>query len=234
MNSRIITIDIETLPAPATASQTHDAIVSAPSQDSGLSGDEGRLLCIGFCDEDAAGTRKATRGVLGWDHAAANLHLDERRTLADFWELMRSFRPCVDRIVGHNIFNFDLLFIYKRSIICGVRPSVELSFRRYANQPIYDTMCEWERWNMRHKVSLDRLARLLGLPSPKTDDVDGSRVAELCLAGEHRAIREYCMRDVEATRQVFRRMTFMSDPPSCTPSLRRTNRLRTSHVALAS
>ena len=64
-----------------------------------------------------------------------------------------SFRPCVDRIVGHNIYNFDLPFIYKRSVVRGVRPSIELNFARYRNQPIYDTMCEWEKWNLRHVAS---------------------------------------------------------------------------------
>ena len=37
----------------------------------------------------------------------------------------------------------------------------------HRNQPIYDTMMEWERWSFGHKVSLDWLARVLNLPPSK-------------------------------------------------------------------
>jgi len=58
---------------------------------------------------------------------------------------MKTFRPNVDRVVGHNIYDFDLKFILKRSIIHGVRPTVDRSFARYRKRPIFDTMYEWER-----------------------------------------------------------------------------------------
>ncbi|HST52693.1 MAG TPA: ribonuclease H-like domain-containing protein [Pyrinomonadaceae bacterium] len=132
--------------------------------------------------------------------------------LRGFWEMMRTFRPCVDRVVGHNVYNFDLPFTYKRSVVCGVRPSVELNFTRYRNQPIYDTMCEWEKWNLRHAISLYRLARVLGLESPKTSECDGSRIAELFARGEHETIRDYCLRDVITTRRIYRRLTFADAP----------------------
>lgn len=128
--------------------------------------------------------------------------------------MMRGLRTGVDRILGHNICNFDLRFIYKRSVVCGVRPSVELSFARYRNQPIYDTMCEWEKWHLRDCVSLDRLARTLGLESPKSDECNGARIAELFTGGLHRLIRDYCMKDVETTRRIYRRMTFTDFPNS--------------------
>src|SRR5947209_14941843 len=241
IRQRVITIDCETLPA-HTASHTVEAIAagsvsslltsspSAPTKDdasanalpdarddqrSALSGDTGRLLCIGFVDE--GGERQPLKGVFGWSRERARFTDDEAEILRDFWEMMRTFRPCVDRIVGHNIYNFDLPFIYKRSIVCGVRPSIELNFARYRNQPIYDTMCEWEKWNLRHAISLDRLARLLGLESPKTDECDGSRIAELFARGEHKTIRDYCLKDVITTRRIYRRMTF-SDAPAPRPT----------------
>jgi len=58
---------------------------------------------------------------------------------------MKTFRPNVDRVVGHNIYDFDLKFIPKRSIIHGVRSTVDRSFARYRNRPIFDMMYEWER-----------------------------------------------------------------------------------------
>jgi hypothetical protein len=128
--------------------------------------------------------------------------------LQEFWDRMRGFRPSVDRIVGHNIFDFDMKFILKRSIIHAVRPTVDLSFARYRNQPIFDTMWEWERWSYGSRTSLDRLAGALGLASSKANGVDGSTVYALFMKGHHRAIRDYCADDVALTRAIYRRMTF--------------------------
>src|SRR5437763_1660448 len=166
IRQRVITIDCETLPA-RTNAHTVGAVAagsvsslltsspSAPTKDdasanalpdardderSALSGDTGRLLCIGFADEGSG--RQPVKGVFGWSRERACFTDDEAEILRDFWEMMRTFRPCVDRIVGHNIYNFDLPFIYKRSVIRGVRPSIELNFARSRSHPIYDTLCE--------------------------------------------------------------------------------------------
>lgn len=236
IRSRIITIDCETLPEQTAEHTDEEAVARTNLSDitgqrimpatgdaatvtpsnlrdhhrSALNGDTGRLLCIGFIDE--GGGRQPVKGVLGWNRERGCFTDDEAEVLRDFWEMMRTFRPCVDRVVGHNIYNFDLPFIYKRSVVCGVRPSIELNFARYRNQPIYDTMCEWEKWNLRYTISLDRLARVLGIESPKTNECDGSRIAELFARGEHKTIRDYCLKDVITTRRIYRRMTFADVP----------------------
>lgn len=208
--SRVITIDIETLPALDLDSfgEKMTGLVRAKEVNAktALSGDTGRLLCIGFADD--RGSDGIHYGVLGWDTERARFTCDERKTLIDFWLMMRDFRPQRDRIVGHNIFDFDLKFIYKRSVVHGVPPAVELSFARYRSQPIFDTMCEWERWAFNGRISLDRLASVLSLQSSKTDDVNGSRVSELFETGRHREIYDYCLRDVQLTRAIYRRMVF--------------------------
>jgi 3'-5' exonuclease len=166
---RTLTIDIETLPALEMAGNGLLALQAEKTAEdhlkTALNGDFGQILCIGFIDEDPWG--RIESGVLGWDEQRETFINDERNTLTRFWELMRGFRRERDRIVGHNIFDFDLKFILKRSVIHGVRPSVELSFARYRNQPIYDTMMEWERWSFNSRISLDKLARVLNLPSSK-------------------------------------------------------------------
>jgi DNA polymerase elongation subunit (family B) len=208
--SRVVTIDIETLPAPEPDcfEEKPSGVVKAKEAHAktALSGDSGRLLCIGFADD--RGVDGVRCGVLGWDEESGRFTCDERQMLVDFWSMMRDFRPQTDRIVGHNIFDFDLKFIYKRSVVHGVRPAVELSFARYRSQPIFDTMCEWERWAFNGRISLDRLACLLSLPSSKAGGVDGSRVSEVFESGRHREIHDYCLRDVRLTRLIYRRMTF--------------------------
>jgi len=51
-----------------------------------------------------------------------------------------------------------LKFILKRSVVHGIRPTVDLSFARYRHQPIFDTMYDWEMWSYGSKVSLETLA----------------------------------------------------------------------------
>ncbi|MGA9997697.1 MAG: ribonuclease H-like domain-containing protein [Pyrinomonadaceae bacterium] len=210
---RTVTIDIETLPSLHPVESDGRGRRGGKDMDdharTALSGDFGRILCIGFADEDGLGG--ISRGCLGWDDKRKRFNGDERQILNGFWQMMRRFRPNVDRVIGHNLFDFDLKFIYKRSVVHGVKPSVELSFARYRNQPLFDTMCEWERWGYGSKISLDRLAHVLNLPSSKSDGVDGSQVCELYTAGEHEKIYDYCLRDVELTRLIYRRMTFVED-----------------------
>lgn len=157
-----------------------------------LSGDFGRIFCIGFAlDDDPVDV----------------INGDEKEILTKFWQVSAD----ADCFVGHNIFNFDLPFIYKRSIVNKIKPTskhINLSFARYRNNPIYDTMYEWEKWNPRATISLDKLAKVLGLPSSKDGGIDGSKVYDAYLAKKHDEIYRYCKRDVELTRKVYRRMCF--------------------------
>jgi DNA polymerase elongation subunit (family B) len=175
-----------------------------------LSGEMGRVLAVGVIVERDGEILQ--RGIIGRDRETRLFHLDEARTLRAFWRLLSDFNTERDLIIGHNIFDFDLSFLYKRSIIHRVRPPVRLSFARYRSSPINDTMCEWTQWSFKGRVSLDRLARALGLESSKEQGIDGSRVYDYFCAGCHEEIADYCMRDVELVRAIYRRMNFEECP----------------------
>lgn len=151
----------------------------------------GRICCIGIIKEGDNGIiqREVFSGT-------------EKEMLTNFWKAASD----VDRFIGHNIWGFDLPFIYKRSIINKVKTR-PLNFARYRNLPIYDTMMEWELWNMKSMQKLDTLAKVLGLPTSK-DEMDGSMVWPYFQQGKIEEICKYCMKDVELTRKVFYRMTF--------------------------
>jgi hypothetical protein len=209
MKNRTITIDIETLPAFSDKNQDllkKIGLSETELSKSALNGDFGRILCIGFMDEKYDGNINS--GVIGWDEKAGEFNKTEREILIEFWQMMSDFRPNYDRIVGHNIFDFDLRFILKRSRLHQVKPTVDFSFARYRNQPIYDTMYEWECWNFGTKISLDRLAQIFSLKSSKSNGINGSLISEYFQNGNHREIRDYCLEDVKLTREIFRRMTF--------------------------
>lgn len=153
-----------------------------------LSGEFGRIFCIGYALDD-----DPSNCISG----------DEKEILKEFWKIARD----ADLFIGHNIMDFDFKFIYKRSIILGIKPSRNLNFARYRSDPIFDTMKEWEKWS-NGCVSLHKLSLLFGLASPKEKGIDGSKVYDHFLEGKGEEIVEYCKRDVEATRAVYKKITF--------------------------
>jgi predicted PolB exonuclease-like 3'-5' exonuclease len=151
-------------------------------------GEFGRIFCICYAPDN--------------DEIVA-LSGDEKQILSDFWKVARE----ASLFIGHNVMDFDLRFIYKRSVVLGVKPSRELSFARYRSDPIFDTMREWEKWGAQG-VGLHKLCLALGISSPKEEGVDGSQIYDYYLAGRGDEIIEYCKRDVEAVRDVYNKITF--------------------------
>ena len=148
----------------------------------------GRVLCIAYAIDD-----EPTEVICNPD--------DEAETLRKFWDVARG----LNLFVGHNVMDFDFRFLYQRSIVLGVKP-IELNFARYRSAPIYDTMKEWSKWS-NNNVGLEHIALALGIPTPK-EGIDGSQVYDFYKAGKVNEICEYCKRDVETTRAVYKRMVF--------------------------
>jgi predicted PolB exonuclease-like 3'-5' exonuclease len=119
-------------------------------------------------------------------------------------------RPQVAKWIGHNLAGFDLPFLRKRCVIHGLRPPLQLldamHFRPW-NEAIADTMLMWDS-DRDKRISLDRLCKVLSIPSPKADGIDGSQVAALFAAGEYERLGEYCSADVVAARRCYRALTF--------------------------
>jgi predicted PolB exonuclease-like 3'-5' exonuclease len=69
-------------------------------------------------------------------------------------------------------------------------------------------MREWTKWNTQAYINLDTLAKALGFPSSKGGKVEGKNVAKAFEDGRIKEICEYCEKDVEVTRKIYRRMVF--------------------------
>jgi len=235
---RRIFLDVESVPPPAEwRSQIKSAVVRKLCRRSGLSsagGNEaeqgdtnmctdeqfrllalhaeyGRVLTIGVIVEQD--WQVVHCGLLGRERPSGRLHLDECRTLRAFWKLLQDFNVGRDLIIGHNVMDFDLPFLYKRSRINRIHPSVLLSFARYKSAPIYDTMREWAHWNPQAAhISLVELADVLKVGMTKTDGIDGGSVYDEFLAGNHDQVAEYCLQDVRMTRAIYYRMVFPEGP----------------------
>jgi predicted PolB exonuclease-like 3'-5' exonuclease len=77
-------------------------------------------------------------------------------------------------------------------------------------------MKEWVKWSNTN-VGLEHLALALGIPTPK-EGIDGSQVFDFYKAGKLDEIADYCKRDVETTRAVYKRMTFAESSATRPPA----------------
>lgn len=152
-------------------------------------------------------------GVAFDDETPISLHSqnwrnDERAIISEFYELInnrlteqRNVRPV---FIGHNLIDFDLRFMFQRSVVLGVKPSRHMPFNcKPWDDGVYDTM---QRWGARKGGSLDKITKALGLEGK--GDIDGSMVWDYVRDGRIADVAEYCKRDVELTRQLYKRMTF--------------------------
>ena len=129
----------------------------------------------------------------------------EQQALTEFLALMTAFDPDIDEIVGHNIIGFDLPFIFQRCLVNNIRLRPFVNLSEFNVRGVYDTMHRW--WlGAKNRVALDDIAWVLGIPSSKTEEVEGSRVFELYQAGRLAEIREYNLNDVRVTRKVYERL----------------------------
>lgn len=167
--------------------------VAKTSFDGGL----GKIICIGFARGDA--------------NAVTLIEEDECNLLAHFFsevEITPNEKNVLTAIAGHNV-TFDLRFLYQRSVVHGFRPP-PLLMKAMKAKPwdacIADTMLLWDN-NPQRKISLDKLCRILGIPTSK-GELNGSKIGQAYKDGQIDEIAAYCKSDVEVTRECLKRLTF--------------------------
>lgn len=169
----------------------------------GLDGSFGRVCVIGWAWGDDAAHSEYSEN-------------DERELLKHFAKCMNLRPPTTHyetTVIGHNVSAFDLRFLTQRFIVNGIKPPLVIQRAAQAKpweaEKVFDTMVQWA--GVGNRISLDKLCLALGIPSPK-GEMDGSMVAEYVADGRIGDVAAYCIRDVEAARAVYRRMTFQDAP----------------------
>ena len=64
-------------------------------------------------------------------------------------------------------------------------------------------LCNWNSYN---SISMDIACRSFNIPSPKVGDVKGNSVAIAYKEGNIENVKEYVMKDVEATHQLYEKL----------------------------
>ena len=139
---------------------------------------------------------------------------DERTLLENFACCLTSDIEHKDfvTVVGHNVASFDLRFLMHRYIVNGIRPHSVISraaqAKPWESDKVFDTMIQWA--GVGNRIKLDKLCKALNVPTPK-GELDGSKVWDYVNSGRIDEVAAYCKKDVEATRQVYKRMTFATE-----------------------
>jgi hypothetical protein len=161
---------------------------------SSFDGGSGQICCICVAIEDAY-----TEKFIGTE-----LEILEslNRYILSFAKASQTLKPY---FIGHNSIKFDLPFLHKRFVINQVKPSFDLIAHGRHGVNCFDTMIEWAGFG--NRISMDNLAKALGVKG-KTEGMDGSQVWPEFEKGNIDKIADYCVDDVECTREIYNRLTF--------------------------
>jgi len=122
--------------------------------------------------------------------------------LDDYYNPSTDPRPV---FIGHNVVGFDLRFLFQRSVMLGIKPPLFVPFQAKPwDQSVFDTMVAWA--GVGNRVSMDKLCKIFGIESK--GELDGSKVWDYVQAGKIEEVAEYCGKDVERTRAIYKRLTF--------------------------
>ncbi len=213
---RILFIDIETVPSAGaweklseaeqllwdkkTKFQRKDEISAQDfySERAGIMAEFGKIICItiGMLEKNDTLKIKSFAGH------------DEKKILQEFGEIFNSQRLRDVILCAHNGKEFDFPWIARRFLINGMMPPVP--FQTFGKKPWeiphIDTMELWKFGDYKSFVSLELLAHLFKVPTPK-DDIDGSMVSSIYyIEKDLQRIVDYCEKDVLTLANIFRRM----------------------------
>lgn len=209
---KILFLDIETVPLVYKYEDLHDSTRELwnkkwqynkevpPEQQyskSGIYAEFAKVVCIGLGFYNQKKFRVKTI-------ASA----DEKKMLEEFSILLKEhFNTDKHLLCAHNGKEFDFPFLCRRFLINNLPlpKALQLQGLKPWNVNHIDTMDLWKFGDVKNFSSLNLLAHVFGLPSPK-DDMDGSMVGKTFYEdNDLPKIEKYCMKDVITLARVYNR-----------------------------
>ena len=125
----------------------------------------------------------------------------EKEILQHFWNHLKNY----SHFITFNGRTFDCPFLMLRSAIHSIRPSKNLMPYRYATTPHVDLADQLSFYDaLKRKFSLHMWCNAFGIPSPKEEGMTGLQVKDFYKQGRHEDIARYCLRDIQATKKLFK------------------------------
>jgi predicted PolB exonuclease-like 3'-5' exonuclease len=133
---------------------------------------------------------------------------NEAELLTQFSELLNThFNSNTHVLCAHNGKEFDFPFLCRRYLINNIALPKLLQIQGLKPWEVkhIDTMDLWKFGDVKNYTSLNLLAHVLGLPSPK-DEMDGSMVGKTFYEEKNlEKIEKYCKKDVVTLARVYSR-----------------------------
>jgi len=146
----------------------------------------GRVVAIGVMTFDARGGSGPAFNTGGKFRIIG--HDDEAQTLREFWDATRGEMGRTSPLIGFNICNFDLPFLFRRSWKHGVPIPFGLRRGRYWSDQVVDLRDCWQLGDRQARGSLDSIARHLVVGAKNGD---GKAFAELWRT-DRKSAEAYC------------------------------------------
>lgn len=139
---------------------------------------------------------------------AVMMRCSERELLAMFWKFIEKESPM--HYITFNGRGFDMPYIMLRSALLGIRPTANLmagtrwDYKKY-HTDLLDALTYFmpTQNGATRRFNLDFYTKSFGIVSPKQEGIDGSKVEEFYKQGKYAEISEYCLRDLQATWELF-------------------------------
>lgn len=131
---------------------------------------------------------------------------DEKEILSSFLNLLAS-QPKQLSLCAHNGREFDFPYICRRLLINGlpIPAQMELSGKKPWEINHLDTLELWKFGDYKNYTSLNLLAAVFNIPTPK-DDIDGSMVGDIYWKNKDiKRIKTYCQKDVVTTARLLQK-----------------------------
>jgi hypothetical protein len=165
----------------------------------------GQIVCISYAIDNNAPVSLYTE-----DWATSEKHI-----IQCFYDAIKfNYDPSNQqrpRFIGHNIIGFDLRFLFQRSVMLRIKPPLIIPFKAKPwDENVFDTMTDWA--GVGNRVSLAKLCKVFDLDAKGTeigDEIDGSKVWDFVKGGRIADVAKYCGGDVERTRAIYKRLTFL-------------------------
>lgn len=165
-----------------------------------------RVLAIAMLNPDTNMGKVFYQGptevrATGADGMVEFVPLEEKGILEEFWKAIVRY----DQVITFNGRSFDGPFVMLRSALLGIKPTRNLVPYRYEARHHCDLLDQLTFYGAVRKFSLDFFCKSFGIPSPKEKGITGLDMGDMFRQGRYREIAEYCLDDVRATAELFRR-----------------------------
>lgn len=131
---------------------------------------------------------------------------NEQTILKEFSELLNGhFNKNEHLLCAHNGKEFDFPFLCRRLLINQMPLPKILQLQGFKSWDVkhIDTMEMWRFGDYKNFTSLNLLAHVFNIPSPK-DDIDGSQIAQVFYEEKNiERIKTYCIKDVITLTRIY-------------------------------